>query len=175
MTELRIYVACLAAYNAGRLHGVWIEQDTLADGDETQARIDKMIAHSPVAGAEEYMIHDYEGPIDLSKYSISAIVEAVEWLIDQHDADLAHAVLAVADEQYSDISDAQCTYWEERLLFVGRDLAVHCEEFHNDTGTEIPASLAHYIDWEKMARDWSMSGEFTSVEVDSETYWFHAV
>jgi Antirestriction protein (ArdA) len=31
MTAPRIYVACLAAYNNGRLHGEWIDADQPAD------------------------------------------------------------------------------------------------------------------------------------------------
>jgi antirestriction protein len=57
--EPRIYVACLAAYNNGYLHGVWIDaaQEPWSIYDEVKA----MLAASPVAGAEEWAIHDYEG------------------------------------------------------------------------------------------------------------------
>src|SRR5688572_9380760 len=57
--EIRIYVADLAAYNAGHLHGVWI--DATQDVEDIQAQIDAMLKSSPVADAEEYAIHDYEG------------------------------------------------------------------------------------------------------------------
>jgi len=55
----RIYVACLAAYNAGRLHGRWI--DAAQDAADIQAEVRKMLAASPQADAEEWAIHDYEG------------------------------------------------------------------------------------------------------------------
>ncbi|VXB75917.1 hypothetical protein PSEUDO8BK_40002 [Pseudomonas sp. 8BK] len=57
--HIRIYVADLAAYNAGYLHGVWI--DATLDLEDIQAQVDIMIAASPVKGAEEYAIHDFEG------------------------------------------------------------------------------------------------------------------
>ena len=57
--HIRIYVADLAAYNAGHLHGVWIDA-TLELGD-IQEQVDAMLATSPVEGAEEYAIHDVEG------------------------------------------------------------------------------------------------------------------
>jgi antirestriction protein len=90
MTEPRIYVACLAAYNAGCLHGAWIDADqsatdlwedistmlkaspenstcqwcggvTLAPGDPTSwDRPCSHPAHLP-GHAEEWAIHDYEG------------------------------------------------------------------------------------------------------------------
>ena len=39
-TEIRIYVADLAAYNNGKLHGVWI--DACDDLEDIQEQIDKM-------------------------------------------------------------------------------------------------------------------------------------
>ena len=55
----RIYVACLAAYNNGYLHGAWIDADQ--DADEIRDEIAAMLARSPIKGAEDYAIHDYEG------------------------------------------------------------------------------------------------------------------
>ena len=43
--EIRIYVACLAAYNNGRLHGVWI--DATDDIDDIQDQINEMLESSP--------------------------------------------------------------------------------------------------------------------------------
>ena len=57
--EIRIYVADLAAYNSGKLHGVWI--DATLDPGAIQEQINKMLAVSPEGFAEEYAIHDYEG------------------------------------------------------------------------------------------------------------------
>jgi len=57
--EIRIYVADLAAYNNGKLHGVWI--DATQDLDDIQEQINAMLAESPEGFAEEYAIHDYEG------------------------------------------------------------------------------------------------------------------
>lgn len=55
----RIYVACLASYNNGRLHGQWIAADQTPEDilDEIQG----MLASSPEPGAEEWSIHDYDG------------------------------------------------------------------------------------------------------------------
>jgi len=66
LTNPRIYVACLAAYNAGILHGQWI--DCTADVDELEAAIQKILKASPIAGAEEWAIHDYEGFASLSEF-----------------------------------------------------------------------------------------------------------
>lgn len=59
MTEPKIYVADLAAYNNGKLHGVWI--DATLDLEDIQAAVSSMLKNSPEGFAEEYAIHDYEG------------------------------------------------------------------------------------------------------------------
>ena len=59
MTDQRIYIACLAAYNAGILHGGWIDADQPAD--DIRAEVEKVLVTSPVPGAEEWAIHDHEG------------------------------------------------------------------------------------------------------------------
>lgn len=59
MTSPRIYVACLAAYNNGRLHGEWI--DAAQSADELHDAVRAMLAASPEPGAEEFAIHDFEG------------------------------------------------------------------------------------------------------------------
>ena len=59
----RIYIACLAAYNSGILHGRWIAATM---PDEVQAEVRTMLAESPVPEAEEWAIHDHEGFEDVS-------------------------------------------------------------------------------------------------------------
>ena len=59
MEEIRIYVADLAAYNNGKLHGVWIE--ACSDMHDIWKAVSKMLKSSPEQMAEEYAIHDYEG------------------------------------------------------------------------------------------------------------------
>ena len=47
----QIYVACLAAYNSGHLHGKWITPKT--DKEELEEQFEEVIKTSPVADAEE--------------------------------------------------------------------------------------------------------------------------
>ena len=55
----RIYVASLADYNNGNLHGRWIDADQ--DPEEIRAEVAAMLAGSREAVAEDWAIHDYEG------------------------------------------------------------------------------------------------------------------
>ncbi|MFX9180936.1 antirestriction protein ArdA, partial [Acinetobacter baumannii] len=79
----RIYVACLAAYNNGILHGAWLDvtEDACAIWDGIAA----MLAKSPVPDAEEWAIHDYEGfaGIRISEYEgIERIAELAGFLAE---------------------------------------------------------------------------------------------
>lgn len=75
----RIYVACLAAYNNGKLHGAWIDLDGTEDVEKSIAQ---MLTNSPETGAEEWAIHDHEFCNNLSEYSgldeIKKIAQAYE-------------------------------------------------------------------------------------------------
>ena len=57
--EIQIYVADLAAYNNGKLHGMWI--DTTQSVDEIFDIIKTLLESSPEEDAEEFAIHDHEG------------------------------------------------------------------------------------------------------------------
>ncbi|WP_087925467.1 antirestriction protein ArdA [Streptomyces albireticuli] len=64
----QIYVACLASYNNGILHGEWI--DATQDPDSIHHAIHLMLESSPMSDAEEFAIHDYDdfGGIRLGEY-----------------------------------------------------------------------------------------------------------
>lgn len=80
----RIYVACLAAYNTGNLHGHWI--DAVQDGADIETAIQEVLAKSPEANAEEWAIHDYEGfaGISLNEHESLETVAALAASIAQH-------------------------------------------------------------------------------------------
>ena len=76
-TKPRIYVACLASYNSGILHGAWF--DASSDVDEMQSAIDAVLKSSPVPDAEEWAFHDHEGLGRLHEYQcLDSIAEMVE-------------------------------------------------------------------------------------------------
>lgn len=79
----RIYVASLSDYNAGRLHGAWIDADQ--EAEELHGAVAKMLAASREPGAEEWAIHDYQdfGPVELSEYesldTIARLARGIAW------------------------------------------------------------------------------------------------
>ena len=68
----QIYIASLSDYNAGILHGEWIELEGLSV-DDIRERINEILASSPTAKkygepSEEHAIHDFElGGIQISE------------------------------------------------------------------------------------------------------------
>lgn len=104
----RIYVACLASYNNGHLHGEWI--DANQDVDSLFVEVKKMMSASPIPRAEEFAIHDYEdfGDIRINEYSGLETVSALANFVVEH----GELGAAVFDHVGGDIDDA-CRILEE--------------------------------------------------------------
>lgn len=154
----RIYVACLAAYNNGILHGAWIDaaQEPWALYDAIKA----MLAESPIAGAEEWALHDHEGfgGIRLGEYASLDHVAGLAAFIAEHGA-LGAALLDHCD---GDLEGA-CAAMEERHLGSYPSLADYVQEVTEET-TAIPHSLRYYIDYPAMARDAELNGDLFTVQ-----------
>ncbi len=71
----RIYVACLASYNAGTLHGNWID----LDGTEAiEDQISGILKASPEEDAEEWAVHDNEFCGHLSEHAGTDTLNAIQ-------------------------------------------------------------------------------------------------
>jgi antirestriction protein len=148
----RIYVACLVAYNNGRLHGAWIDA---TEPSEVMDKVRAMLAASPEPDAEEWAIHDHEGfeGARLSEYASFGTVCALAAFIGEHGALGAKLYREFGD----DLAQAEAAF--EDYAGEYRSAADFAEEVTRDSGTEIPASLDYYIDWQALARDMAMNGE----------------
>lgn len=154
----RIYVACLAAYNNGYLHGAWI--DAGQDADQIREEIAAMLARSPVEDAEEYAIHDYEGfeGVSISEYAGIDSVALMAKFIAEHGA-LGAGLL----EQFGgDMDQAESTL-EDCYHGQFASLADYMEELTTESVT-IPEALRYYVDWDAMARDAEMGGDLFTIE-----------
>lgn len=164
--EPSIYVADLAAYNAGHLHGVWINASN--GEEEIQEQIQAMLKESPIANAEEWAIHDYENfdGIEISEYeSLERIVDYVCFL-----------------NEYPEFGGLLANYFNNDLEEANRaateqyqgcysSLENYVQELTEDT-TDIPQNLAFYIDYQRMARDMEMSGDIFTIEDDGNVHVF---
>ena len=147
-----IYVACLAAYNNGRLHGAWIEATT---PEAVMAEVSAMLAASPEPDAEEWAIHDHEGfeGAHLSEYASFQTVCNLAEFITEHGSLGARLYSEFGD----DLDQARAAF--EDYAGEYRSAADFAEDLVRECGTEIPASLDDYIDWTGLARDMALNGE----------------
>ena len=148
----RIYVACLAAYNNGRLHGRWIDA---TDPHEVWQQVSAMLAASPEPNAEEWAIHDYENfhGCNISEYAGFDLVCDLAAFLEEHGELGAKLYECFAN----DLDQARAAFDEYAGEY--RSAADFVESLHEDIGTEIPDSLQYYIDWQALARDMALNGE----------------
>ncbi|HVF74611.1 MAG TPA: antirestriction protein ArdA [Acidimicrobiales bacterium] len=167
----RIYMASLSDYNAGRLHGVWI--DASQSVDEIGEEIDRMLAASPEPLAEEYAIHDHDGfwPVELSEYESLSDVARLAAGIDEHGRAFAHFAHLLGSGWGNDLErfgDCYLGCWPSMEAYAWSLL----EDLGVDVNNIGPPELQPYIrfDTEAFARDLSM--EFTTGEDDNGVYVF---
>jgi antirestriction protein len=148
-----IYVACLAAYNAGTLHGKWIPGAQDADSLHTEVR--ELLKQSPEPLAEEWAIHDYEGfgDIRIHEYESLSEVSRLALLIETHGEAFAAYAAHVGTESATEESflDAYRGHWDSELAYA-QDL------FDELYAHELPEHIRFYIDYEAFSRDLFLDG-----------------
>ena len=153
----RVYVACLAAYNSGHLHGKWVDA---TDADEIREAIQEVLETSPEPGAEEWAFHDYDGlhGMRLSEYEDVDDLAQLGALIEEH----GEAYAAYADHvgtDYATPDGFQDDYrgeWDREKDFAEElfdELYLH----------EVPEHIQGYIDYDAFARD-LFCGDYASVD-----------
>ena len=147
--EPRIYIASLADYNAGRLHGRWIDLSGKT-ADEVKEEIKAMLKESKEPIAEEWAIHDYElGGLRISEYeSIDTLVEIAEMLSEHGEAWADYA-------GYVGVEYATKDAFEEAYCGQYHSEKEYAEQLLDELGEldSIPEHLRYYFDYDAYARD----------------------
>ena len=137
----QIYVACLAAYNSGHLHGEWITPK--ADKDELDGQIQKVLKSSPMPDAEEWAIHDYNEFPNLGEYPDIDNIIKVQEAIDEHGINIVNGFIENwSVEDLDNIDDAYHGEYDSFSDFA-QQLAEDTIEGLNDNSS----ILARYFDW----------------------------
>jgi len=169
--EIRIYVADLAAYNNGYLHGVWI--DATQNIDDIWEQINKMLKASPIDEvAEEYAIHDFEGfgSYRLGEYEGIEKAHEIACFINEH-SEIGGEIL---DRFNGNIEEATKAI-EDNYCGCHESVADYAQELTEET-SEIPKHLEFYIDYEKMGNVMEMNGEIYTIETgyqEVHIFWNH--
>lgn len=200
--EPRVYIACLACYNAGKLHGEWFDADNMllgsveshfqlkpacyyCDAPEAEHAAPDWGGHDfkrggmfASCGGEEFLVHDHEGfgPLEIGECSVEEAARVGHWLKDQgDDAELIaafHEHRAGSDMEQGEL-DVSASEFAEKFQGSFDSLEEWAEDFHESIG-DIPKGslLANYIDWERVARDAELGGDIFTIELDGKVHVF---
>jgi antirestriction protein len=165
-----VWIGCLAAYNAGKLHGEWVDA---IDVDELFAGTARVLKSSPEPLAEEWFVADYDGfgdlPSRLGEWPDFVLLAEIGAAIEEHgDAVIAYVGycegdLANFEEAYQGEWESEKHYayeWADEIgLFKAPPCRV-CGHREDDDGDSI---AERYFDWDSYTRD--LFNQFTSVDV----------
>lgn len=164
MTEpIKIYVANLGKYNEGELVGQWL---TLPATDN---EIKEMFANIGVGQfCEEYAIHDYEAPFEISEHeSIEELNEFAKEL-DNLDESQYQACMALIKNGVAMSYIDAINYLDDIIYYPGcDDMADVAYQYYEESGMlkEIEKYVdASYIDWDAIGRDMEIEGKFLKTD-----------
>lgn len=144
----KIYVANLAAYNAGRLKGKWIEPST--DADELREQVLEAIGGN---ADNEWAIHDYDGFPNMGEYPSLDDVATMAEILEEHPYHVVKAAMGFVDRDDVDalkdwLDEGYGTYESERD---------YVESFIADAGGVANAvskdQLNFYFDYDAFGHD----------------------
>ena len=178
---LQVWIADLAAYNEGHLHGRWVDA---TDADEMYEAAKEIIATSPATFAEEWAIHDYNGfpsavVSELGEYAsfetVANVATAIEehgeafekWLSVQEHYELNDPSLGERfEEHYRGEWDSEEAYAMETACEIGWHNVppVVFADRWGDHKIEVFDELSSYIDWETVAREMFRHGPYSFVD-----------
>ena len=164
----RIYIACLASYNNGILHGAWT--DPTQGIEAIHDALTEILSTSSMEDAEEWAIHDYEGfgGVPISEYeSLDHVADLAEF-IEQYGM-LGAALLS----DHYDLENAKRAI-NENYAGSFESVADFAQELTEDS-IDIPERLRFYIDYDAMARD-MLVNDILAIELsyrDVHVFWQH--
>lgn len=182
-TPRSIYVACLASYNNGCLHGQWFDLTDYSDVKELQDAIERdVLLTSPypnvtvshpdtgedVPSAEEYAVHDYDGiPSSFGEYPDLEAVLSYALAVEEHGEAWEAYV-----EHLGDYATAEG--FEDAYMGCYDSPEDWAWDFVESCGVldSVPENLRCYFDFEKYAREAELGGDISFVRMDGDTYVF---
>ena len=153
--EMQVYIANLGKYNEGELVGAWFTPPI--DYEEMEERIGLNGEY------EEYAIHDYELPFEISEYtSISEINRLCELVMELEGSPILDELKEIQgmwfgslEELLEHVEDIQC-YSDCASM---EDIARYYVEETGQLG-EVPSNLQNYIDYQSLGRDMEIEGNY---------------
>lgn len=157
---MKIYIADLAAYNAGNLAGKWLDLDNFADAEELKDAISDWLKER---GIEEYAVHDYDDCPAQDKFGEDPDLDELfnyNMLYGKYGDSFATwfdlryngCDCDAWEDEYNDENMGEWESWEDFAKYLIDD----CWALG-----EIPDYLKNYIDYSAFARDLQCDGDYT--------------
>lgn len=166
----RVFVTCLATYNSGTLHGEWVDA---TDGDDLTESVERILASSPIANAEEFFWSDTDGlPKQIGEYTSIKTTAAVGALVEEHGLAMVEFVADYAggvedtDNLEGLIDEVMIHSDGEGLIDECHLIASWAEQTAEELGSDIPDWVR--VDWEATGRDMLM--DYHWQEINSQLY-----
>ncbi|MGL4299652.1 MAG: antirestriction protein ArdA [Candidatus Neomicrothrix subdominans] len=162
----QIWVGSLADYNAGRLHGDWI--DAAVEPEQLHAAVQRILAGSKEPVAEEWGIFDYDefGAFKVGEYELLEVVARIARSIREHGpAFAAWAGLHDADETMCDqFEDAYLGHYDTAEDWAREAL----DSLNEELDQSIPDAMRGYvqIDYAGWLRDVELEGDVQIEEAE---------
>lgn len=169
----RIYVADIAAYNNGYMFGEWI--DATQEPEAMWEQITGMLGRSPIPGAEEHAIHDFDnfGPVQLSEFESIDTVAKIGQGAMEHGRAFLHWVAYIGTSDPDGIDRFEDHYLGQYDSYreLGEELA-GAEEIDRLIEEHLPEFIQPYVqvDYEAFGSD--MASGCHTAEDDGAIYVF---
>lgn len=168
----QIYVACLSAYNNGKLHGMWI--DCTQDASDIQDDIEWMLSWSPCCNyeaCEEWAIHDFQNwhGIHIDEYEDIEKLAELAQILSEHGE--AYAAYYEYDSSDATVENFQEHYWGE---FKNEEDFVYdqLEQQGLIKSLEDMGIPSFYLNLSAIARDWFIDSYYSVEESYNKVYVF---
>lgn len=165
MDTPKIYAACLSSFNNCIVYGRWINADQSLK--QIRNEIQDMLTNSPIEGAKEYALHDYEGfgRIKLSHDDGLETVINYATFIAEH-GDLGTNLIADLGFKYAKalLENHFHGVFESEVDFA-------YTLFNECYCNALPENLSFYFDYAAYTRD-LFTNDFISVDVEGKLHIF---
>lgn len=166
--RIAIWLGCLAAYNAGELHGEWV--DAAQSPEQLEDAAKAILARSPEPDAEEHFIADHDGfmGVKVHEYDDLANVSRLANALQEHGPALAEYVRASDDQEealdtFAESFQGEYMDTEQYGDSLARDLGL--ERLEDLVAKEAPGIAPYFtFDVEQFVRDMQTNGELLIVQ-----------
>lgn len=168
----KVWIASLSDYNAGYLHGAWVEADQ--EPDDLWEGVNEVLRTSKTPGAEEWAVFDFEGfgPLKLSEYETVERISRLGRGIAEHGEAFAAFATIVGqggDELLGRFEDSYIGYWESLTAYA--DDYMQAAGVYDLLDQHLPEALRSYIriDTEALGVDMELAGSVVAVDDSTES------